>query len=327
MKTKVIIYSNPFIAPEWIEAHGLIPYRLIPAEIDEKGPLCCTEGMCPYMCTFMNDAVRYSDAAGIVITTTCDQMRRGFDLIKKCTDIPLFLMNIPSTWQTPHSFNLYRTELHRLSRFLIHHGAHSPDWAHLYNIMIKYESLRLNLSALQGMVSAADYITHLSSFYEKGRIMEIQHKHKPEKMAIPIALIGGSLSKPELEFFTIIEKYGGRIVLDGTETGERTFPSLFNRRLIRENPFDVLTEAYFGAIPDVARRPNSQFFKWLKREIAERSVKGVILIRYVWCDLWHAEVQRLRDWLPVPMIDIDMNGKNPSNRNITRIQAFMESLV
>ena len=37
-------------------------------------------------------------------------------------------------------------------------------------------------------------------------------------------------------------------------------------------------------------------------------VRGVILVRCVWCDLWHAEFARLREWLKLPSVEIDLGG-------------------
>ena len=92
-----------------------------------------------------------------------------------------------------------------------------------------------------------------------------------------------------------------------------------------EDTLSELCDAYL-AIPDVGWRPNHGLFVWLRDHIAARGVRGVVLLRNVWCDLWHAEVARLREWLPVPLLDIDLDGEPAVGRNRTRVQAFMEAL-
>jgi benzoyl-CoA reductase/2-hydroxyglutaryl-CoA dehydratase subunit BcrC/BadD/HgdB len=124
----------------------------------------------------------------------------------------------------------------------------------------------------------------------------------------------------------MLRKAGGRIVLDGTDTGERTMPAGFDAHRIQVNPLEELARAYFMHIPDVFRRPNEALFDWLKKEIYSRSVDGMVLLRYVWCDKWHAEVKRLRETFEIPLLDIDLDGADPSGRNATRIQAFIEAL-
>ena len=52
--------------------------------------------------------------------------------------------------------------------------------------------------------------------------------------------------------------------------------------------------------------------------------RGIVFLRQVWCDLWHAESRRIRDWCDLPMLDLDLNGDDPIPRNKTRLEAFME---
>ena len=50
--------------------------------------------------------------------------------------------------------------------------------------------------------------------------------------------------------------------------------------------------------------------------------------RYVWCDLWHAELQRMKEWSPVPVLEIDVGcGDHGAwSRLRGRIEAFLEVL-
>ena len=52
--------------------------------------------------------------------------------------------------------------------------------------------------------------------------------------------------------FDLIEQLGGRVVLDGTEGGERTMPARFDPERVREDPLGELVRAYFDTIPDEA---------------------------------------------------------------------------
>jgi benzoyl-CoA reductase/2-hydroxyglutaryl-CoA dehydratase subunit BcrC/BadD/HgdB len=139
-------------------------------------------------------------------------------------------------------------------------------------------------------------------------------------------MIGGPLARNNWSLLREIETAGGCVVLDGTEHGERTFPAWFDRDRIQEHPFSEMAHAYFTGIPDVFRRPNDGFFRWLEQSLSEHSVQGVLLFRNVWCDLWHAEVHRIRESIRQPLLDLDIDGGTASDRNLTRIQAFLESL-
>ena len=62
------------------------------------------------------------------------------------------------------------------------------------------------------------------------------------------------------------------------------------------------------------------FFRFTTGDLKSSSDGGwFILLRQVWCDLWHAEVKRLRDWLDLPLLDLDLNGDDPVARNRTRV--------
>jgi benzoyl-CoA reductase/2-hydroxyglutaryl-CoA dehydratase subunit BcrC/BadD/HgdB len=127
--------------------------------------------------------------------------------------------------------------------------------------------------------------------------------------------------------FDLIEQAGGSVALDATESGEISLPSAFDRRQIREEPLLELAGAYFGRIPHVFQRPNTLLYSWLKRELAARGVRGILLTRYVWCDKWHAEARRMKDWAGVPFVEID-GGEDPAAeaRTATRIQSLLEML-
>jgi benzoyl-CoA reductase/2-hydroxyglutaryl-CoA dehydratase subunit BcrC/BadD/HgdB len=146
--------------------------------------------------------------------------------------------------------------------------------------------------------------------------------------AVPLALVGGPLADEDSGLFDLVERAGGRVVLDATEGGERTLPAPFDPERTRAGPLEELVDAYFGTIPDVFRRPNDRFYRWLGQQIASRGVRGILFRRYLWCDLWHAELDRLRQWSPVPVLDFDVVGEDDSAlaRTAGRLEAFLEML-
>ena len=280
-----IVYSCPFVPGEFIAACGMTPRRVVAAVASSRIP----PGVCPYAHAFASEATA-SDAAAIVVTTACDQMRRAAEVIGRSSATPVFLMNVPHT-QTPSARELYRQEIERLGTFLQMHGGSVPDLGLLAELMLSRE---------------ADRPSHAAT-------------------GIPVALIGGPLpaSSPVID---IIEKAGAYVALDGTENGERTRPASFDLDRVRIDPIRALADAYF-AIPDPFRRPNGGFFDWLKRGIDERGVRAGILRRYVWCDTWHAEAQRIRELTDLPFLQIDVGdeGDDPA-RTLTRLQCLMEML-
>jgi benzoyl-CoA reductase/2-hydroxyglutaryl-CoA dehydratase subunit BcrC/BadD/HgdB len=144
---------------------------------------------------------------------------------------------------------------------------------------------------------------------------------------IPVALVGGPLMSHHFSIFDVIERGGGTVVLDATESGERAMPLPMDRRSTRGDPFMTLADSYFGKIPDAFRRPNSRLYQWLERETAQRGVRGIILRYYTWCDKWHAELQRMKEWSQVPVLGVSAGAEEAMDgHTISRIESFLEML-
>jgi benzoyl-CoA reductase/2-hydroxyglutaryl-CoA dehydratase subunit BcrC/BadD/HgdB len=336
---KMIIYSCPYIPAEWIASHGLKPSRIIPDAAGSDCSLIPVEGVCPYVRAFISKVINEESACGVIVTTVCDQMRRAFDIIK-CREaspsglrskLPVFLMNVPNTWQSVASQKLYLDELKRLGRFLVQLGGKSPSNEELAKVMLEYDTARANIRAARGYISSRQYSETIAEFFcnstnQKFEIRKSKIEYPTDD--IPLAIIGGPLLKQDFQIFDCIENSGGRVVLDATETGERGICAPFDSRRLRDEPLMELADAYFDGIQDVSRRPNSELYKWLGRELKDREVRGIIFRRYVWCDLWHAEFGRLKDWIKLPVLDIDVAGDDDADRHreANRIRAFLETL-
>lgn len=293
-----IVYSSPYVPAEWIAAHGLRPCRLVPGRNGTDTPVQSIAGVCPFMRAFVNDACASRNTAGLVLATVCDQMRRAKDHVEAFSRVPVFLLNVPSTWTTQAAQRLYRAELDRLGLFLVEQGGEAPSRTALCRAMIKGERQR----AAQRRPGTA------------------------RQTGIALALLGGPLVARDLEILEAVTAAGGHVVLDGTENGERVLPAPFHPRRMCRDPLGELVEAYFKSIPDIFQRPNTRLYEWLRREIRAHGARGVVLLRHVWCDKWHAEVQRLKESLAVPLLDVDVDGDSTQVRNRTRVEAFLEGL-
>ena len=327
---KTIIYTCPYVPAEWIAAHSLRPSRIIPDSAGTTGPLGRAEGVCSFVQGFINEVITHKQVGGVVITTVCDQMRRAYDIIVRKCDVPLFLMNVPNTWQNINVQKLYIDELKRLGRFLIGLGGMSPSDDVLAKIMLDYDTARTTILGAGGYLPARQYAETIAAFGRDGPGETFNNITVPESQieGVPLAIFGGPLMRHDFEIFDIVEQAGGHIFLDATETGQRGMCAPFDRRGLRDNPILELASAYFCGIQDASRRPNSGLYKWLKCRLADRQVIGIIFHRYVWCDMWHAELGRLKDWTGLPVLDIDTAGNNETatQRTANRIRAFLETL-
>jgi benzoyl-CoA reductase/2-hydroxyglutaryl-CoA dehydratase subunit BcrC/BadD/HgdB len=326
---KTVLYSSPFIPPEWVAAHGLRPERVIPRAAPQTTSLEVPTGICTFARAFVRSVVEDADAAAVVVTTMCDQMRRVPEILTRERDVPVFLMNVPTTWQTPGAHDLYRSELVRLGRFLVGLGGRSPSDDVLARVMMDYDGRRASLRSMRARLSPGCYSEAIAVFPGDVANRQDPATAGPHDGSVPLALVGGPLLQEDFAIFDHAERVGGQIVLDATETGERCLPDVFDSRRVRLEPLTELTRAYFGTIPDASRRPNDRLYEWLREEIRKRGVRGVIYRRHVWCDLWHAELHRLRESLGVPVLDLDGSddAATAPARLRGRIEAFLEMLT
>jgi len=326
---KTIVYTCPYVPPEWIAAHGFRPRRLIPLPTDGASIAPRAEGLCPYARAFVNDAAAGAD--GIVVTTLCDQMRRVYDLLVRRSDVPAFLLNVPKTWQTVVAQRLYIDELKRLGRFLVQLGGRAPLQEELAKAMIESAGCAVHNACVAGILPARAEGVPPSDRGRDARdtrgqdALDTGGTHRTSK--VPVAIVGGPLMQRDRLLFDLIEESGGCVVLDATETGRRGQRRVFDRRRLIENPFMELADAYFS-IPDASRRPNSELYLWLKEELTQTEARGVIFHHYVWCDVWRAELSRLKEWVGLPVLGLDSDGHPETNlaRSRTRIRAFLEML-
>jgi benzoyl-CoA reductase/2-hydroxyglutaryl-CoA dehydratase subunit BcrC/BadD/HgdB len=299
------------------------------------------------------------EVAALVMATTCDQMRRAGGMIDGSTRLPVFLLNVPATWQTSAAQQYYGEEVQRLGRFLVRIGGEAPTPEKLARVMIEYNRAREQFCSAWTQWPArwvAEAVMEYRGCRERPPWRSVTGSpavdpnprnategvpyrdcvcpnamsnggHDARAPGIPLALVGGPLLPQDHGIFDLVEQVGGRIVLNATETGERTLPAAFQPGAVQQDPFQELCAVYH-AIPDVFRRPNDPLYEWLGREIQTRQVRGLLLRRYLWCDLWHAEWRRLKEWSPVPVLEIDVADDEPSvhNRTLGRIEAFLESL-
>lgn len=326
---QTVVYSCPFVPAEWIAAHGLRPRRIMPRSVGGTWLVDVTGGMCAYAQAFIQEAVSDTQASAVVVTTACDQMRRGSELIARQRNMPLFLMNVPSTWTTVAAQELYRNELERLGRFMCSLGGEHPSKDRLAAVMMDYDSRRSAVREARRYLCPRHYSETIAAFHRDGVNAPTTASTGKSVAGVPLAVVGGPLVQKDFWLFEVVEQAGGRVVLDATETGERSMPPPFDHQAVQNDPFMELTCAYFAGIPDAFRRPNSGFYKWLKQELQDRGVRGIIFRRHVWCDTWHAELRRLEEWADMPVIDIDGSNDDEGTRNrlTTRVQALLEVLV
>lgn len=320
-----VFLTSPWIPAEWIRAHGLMPRGVWGAPDFKLEALPQTAGACAWANAVVGLAESRADAA-VVFSTHCDQLRRGFDTACGVPPGPaarIFLYNLPATWQTAAAEQLVQDELRRLGTFLESLGGSRPSDATLRDVMHSADSARRQLLAAAPRCSARAFAEAVDRFHWEGVIALPVPEEQPAG-AVPLALVGGPLSRAQWHLFEILEAAGGRVVLNATEGGER---SLAAPRIHASHPFDELAARCLARCADVFQRPNTPLYEWLGARLAPRGVRGLVLWHYVGCDLWLAEGQSLREAFQLPVLPLDAEevaGDAPRTRN--RLEAFVETL-
>ncbi len=294
---KRVVYTSPYVPGPLIAAHGLEPcYVTVEGGLDRdgNGPM---EGVCTYAHSFIQEVLSDDACSAIVLTTTCDQMRRAADWIQSMDGPHVFLMNVPRLEASPQTIGLYREELKRLGRFLEGLGGRPP-------------SDRKLAQALQ-MPPKQD----------------IQVTIAPKQNKIPLALVGGPLPTQDRELFALVESCGGQIVLDATETG--LLGQCHGDVPETSDPRDKLVQRYFVQRWDVGRRPVGDLYRWLDAHFKTAAVRGVLFRWNLWCDLWHGELACFKQHIALPVLGIEATGNMAADRSrlLTRIGAFIEMVT
>ena len=320
-----VFYSSPWVPVEWIEAHGLQPCGVWFAEDLGGGAVPLSAGVCAFSEAVLRFAETHHDSA-MIFTTACDQMRRSFDVFAGSQPARAFLFNLPATWQSPAAGRIFRAEVERLGRFLQAHGGRAPVAEKLAQAVERRSQARKQLLELASRCSARQYAEVIARFHWDGSVRVPDHPPSPASRAIPLAIVGGPLTAPQRGLLDLIEAAGTRIVLNATESGERSLLPAFRLENVSDDPIDAVARGYFENIVDVFQRPNTRLYSWLDGRLTARGVRGIVLWVHTGCDLWRAEAQTLRETfrLPVLLLEADeFSGGSPREAN--RIQAFVET--
>lgn len=318
-----VFLTSPWIPAEWIRAHGLTPRSICGTENFLRGALPLTGGVC----AFAEAAVQLTQTnAGsvVVFSSACDQMRRGFDKATLLGGGRAFLFNLPATWQSPAAKEIFRSELQRLGRFFLTIDGIEPSPDKLRQEMGHSGFARRQLLQSAPGSSPRGFTEAVARFHWDGAVLPVQEDARANQ--VPLALLGGPFPALHWKVLDEIEAFGGRVVLNATESGERSLCPVFELGP-DSDPLEALVHGYCDHILDVFQRPNTRLYSWLKPRLASRGVRGIVLWHFTGCDLWRAEAASLREAFGLPVLLLEASAElGDGPRELTRLQAFVETL-
>jgi hypothetical protein len=346
-----LFYTSPWVPAEWIRAHGLEPRGVWYADDFAFGPAPLSAGVCAFAQAVVRLAEQRPQSA-VIFTSHCDQLRRGFDAVAGTLPGRFFLFNLPATWQAPVAERLFCSELERLGHFLVRLGGQAPSGERLQAVLDRYGRARRRLLQAAPACPARQYAEAIARFHWDGSVCLPEHGG-PVGASVPLALMGGPLPRAQWRLLEILERAGGRVVLNATEAGERSLWAAAPAGDRGEAPSSDgagaeaghiagaseseagralagatgLAREYLAHCVDVFQRPNTRLYAWLRERLDARGARGLVLWAYVGCDLWRAEAQSLREAFGRPLLLLDAEEVASGWPRITgRIEAFLEAL-
>lgn len=334
---------------ELIAAAGILPFRVrgTGSTSTDLADACFTSINCSFVRHTFNQALsgRFAFLDGMIIPTSCDNVRRVYDHWTRRLDTPfVHLLALPRK-AGDHPAQFLREELERLKQDLeAHFGTEVTDDRLRQAIRESNETRSLlrqlyeRRKADHPPITGADTltVTVAGTALPRSRYNQLLRELLQDIQAAPgigdyrarLMVIGGELDNPA--FLKIIEEQGGLVVTDSLCFGSRMF-----WRDIDETTDDPLTAlAHYYAV----ERPScprvfglyEDRASFAKEMIEAFRVDGVILERLAFCDFWGFEqftiMNDMKAW-GVPMLMIDreylLSGMGQLR---TRVQAFVETI-
>lgn len=331
-----VAYNSAYIPPEWIAAHRLQPFRPVLDEPPSHAqPITPSDGCCSWAQNYVEQVSGNRDVSTAVVVMLCDQVRRASEKLVTQSGgqgPAVMLFHLPATCQTPSAKQYYRDELRRLGRFLEEQGGVAPTPEHLRGMMLQYERQRARIRSRTHTMSGRERADAIAELHGQPRAGDSgprpheAHPHSRNGKALRVALLGSVVPRYQWWLYDVIEQQCGRVALDATDYGERGLPEPYDLRLMEDDPFEAMASVYCR-LTHIRQRPNDRLYAWLAEQLLQRDVRGVILRRSLWCDLWHGEVARIKATLPLPVLDLDLEvDATTRERAKGRIAAFMEVL-
>ncbi|MCP4630024.1 MAG: 2-hydroxyacyl-CoA dehydratase [bacterium] len=347
-KKKVIGWLCSYVPEEIIHAAGALPVRMMGKQeiVTGESEAYLYSNSCSFVrnCLEMGLSGEYDFLDGIVTGTTCDHIRRFYEVWERYLNAPYkFLLSVPHK-TNDHSLRFYVQELERFvedfSKFC---GTELTDqtlkesidlYNHTRRMLKRIYKLRAGESPpitgteMHEVMNACvrmpreEYNRLLERLLNETNSRAVDAK--PSKSRF---LISGS-HLDSTHYIRDIEKMGGIVVADELCTGSNYFWDLTDDIA---PPIEALAHRYLNHVPCARMRPSSKRLEHLLNLVATHHVDGIIFIKMKFCDLYAFDGFMFNDVLKktgVPILELEREYHQCSSGQMqTRIQAFMEMIV
>jgi len=334
---------------EIIHAAGILPVRIVgysqETELDD-GTAYLYVNTCSFSRSCFQLAIRgeYDFLDGVVGGSTCDGVRRLFDIWRHYIGTPFHhVLNVPRKY-TEKAHQLYLQEIQKFTRQLEEWlGSEISDGALLSSIELYNESRRLlrELYDLRKLdkppITGAEILEVMNASFRmpketfnewmKDLLAEVQASGNAHTGRSRLMVVGSVLTNAD--FIKAIEDIGGLVVTDELCTGTRYWGDpvvLDGERPLLES----ISRRYLNNYPCARMYPSDERFNRIIEAARDFKVDGIIsqTIRYCvpYCHDLPLLTERLKvEGIPILALDVEY-GTSGSGQIQTRVQAFLEML-
>jgi len=346
---KVVGFFCCYVPEEILHAAGIMPYRL-------RAPHCTQTSsadvyMSHFNCSYVRSCLqfiyegRFDFIDGYVFTSSCDQARRLYDVLRETTNGRfMHFLSVPHK-VSQSSIAYYRDELARFREKLgDHFGVRVRD-VDLQRSIEVYNETRKHLRALYQLrwadspaITGTDVLNAMLAGTALPRehynqllvrlLAELQGTERvPDYRARLMIAGGGGCDDPA--FIQTMEEMGGLVAGDSLCWGSRYFWQ--ETEALEDDPLLALAAAYLerpacaNMVDKVAERSD-----FIKEMVRCSNADGVVFQRLRYCDLWGGQlldVEHKMRQSGIPLLTLEREyGTSSAGQLRTRIQAFLETL-
>lgn len=334
---KVVGYTCSYVPEELIMSAGLQPYRI--SNIGANMSTLTPRFVCPFASGILENMLRFENLfSGFVIAHTCDPMWRLYDILKKKTSKPLFLLRVPHNTDNKLSLHFFRKELIRFTQFLEENFEAEIDDNDLSRSIGQCNESRrllkdiylLNSNGRFKIEGVDRFQIVLASMWTpkpeyNAQLKALNFDNGETRGDVRIHVNGTAVY--DLELMDVIQEYGGFVASDDLCTGSRYFWSNVEKG---EDPLLALSHRYLRKTPCPSQSPLEERLEYINFMINKFKGEAVITYAGKFCDpiLYdsvHIGDMLAKDGIPRMMIDYE-NATQEIGRIKTRVEAFIESL-
>ena len=334
---KVIGYTCSYVPEELMISAGLQPYRATNIRAD---PSALTPSfICSFASATLENMIRHDDLfSGFVVAHTCDPMWRLYDILKKKTSKPLFLLRVPHNTKNELSLGFFKKELIRFKTFLEENFEVNIDDDAMFNSISLCNESRDLLKSIYMLNSNSKHKVKASDRFRV--VLACMWMPKAEfnvkvkglnfdnsKTLGDVRLHVNGTAIYEFSLIKIVEESGGFIASDDLCTGSRYF---WNNVEESDDPISALSHRYLLRTPCPSQSPLEDRLDYINFMVREFQVQGVLTFAKRFCDPILYDSVHIRSMLskndiPTMVIEYE-NPAQEIGRIKSRVEAFIESI-